>query len=141
MGPLVASDALAPGDGRKEQSPGPQQVLGDSIRRRPRRGSEEDSMGFSCELFGHCFEQPAEVEAARSSDGVLMVHDWACRMCGADVAIYEPMDAFIARVAEWADRSGGSKLPPPAWLGPPKPARFARSRARTRAPAIAAPAL
>ena len=98
-------------------------------------------MGFFCELFGHCFEQPAEAEAARSSDGVLMVHDWACRMCGADVAIYEPMEAFIARIAEWAERSGGSKLPPPAWLGPPKPARFAQIRARTRAPAIAARAL
>ena len=87
-------------------------------------------MGLFCELFGHSFEQPRNAEAVRSSDGALMVHGWSCWVSRASVETYEPMDAFIMRTAEWAERSGGSKLPPPAWLGPPKPGQFPNGRVR-----------
>ena len=98
-------------------------------------------MGLFCELFGHSFEQPMDAEAARSSDGALMVHEWTCWMCRADVNSYEPMDAFIARIGDWAERSGGSRMPPPAWLGPPRPARYARGRVRARTQAMPSRAL
>ncbi len=93
-------------------------------------------MGLICELFGHSFEQPMDAEAVRSSDGALMVHEWTCWMCRADVHTYEPMDAFVTRIGEWAERSLGARLPPPTLFGPPLPSRFARSPVRTRAHAV-----
>jgi hypothetical protein len=90
-------------------------------------------MGLFCELLGHSFEQPWGAEAVRSSDGALMVHGWTCWVCRGNIETYEPMDAFIARNAEWAERSGGSKLSPPVWLGPPRPGRFPTGRVRERA--------
>lgn len=89
-------------------------------------------MGLFCELFGHSFEQPMDAEAVRSSDGALMVHEWTCWMCRAGAHTYEPMDAFVTRIGEWAERSAGSKLPPPAHFGPPRPSRFARIPMRSQ---------
>jgi hypothetical protein len=86
-------------------------------------------MGAFCQIFGHRFEQPPDAEAVRSSDGALMVHRWTCRVCQARAQTYEPMDAFIRRIGDWAERSSGSRVPPPAWLGPPRPERFAEGRA------------
>ena len=85
-------------------------------------------MGLFCEIFGHHFEQPVKAEAIRSSDGALMVHPWVCRACRATTETYEPMDAFIQRVADWAAHAGGSSMPPPIWLGPPKPERHPRGQ-------------
>jgi len=89
-------------------------------------------MGLFCEVLGHSFEQPWGAEAARSSDGALMVHGWTCWVCRGSIETYEPMDAYIGRNAEWAERSSGSKEPPPAWLGPPRPGRFPTGRVRER---------
>jgi hypothetical protein len=85
-------------------------------------------MGLFCEIFGHRFEQPVNAEAIRSSDGALMVHGWVCRSCRATTQTFEPMDAFIQRIADWARGSGGTSMPPPIWLGPPKPGRFSAGR-------------
>lgn len=87
-------------------------------------------MGLFCEIFGHNFEQPVNTEAERSSDGALMVHGWVCRMCRATTETYEPMESFIQRISDWALRTGGSSMPPPVWLGPPRPARFPGRRPR-----------
>ena len=87
-------------------------------------------MRLFCELFGHSFEQLWNAEAVRSSDGALMVHGWTCWVCRATVETYEPMDAYITRIAAWAERSGGSKMPPPPSLGPPRPGRFPTGRVR-----------
>ena len=81
-------------------------------------------MGVICELLGHSFQQPQDAEPARSSDGALMVHAWSCKRCRAITETYEPMDAFIQRVADWARQSGGSVLSPPDGLGPPRPGKF-----------------
>jgi hypothetical protein len=65
-----------------------------------------------------------------------MVHGWTCRVCRGRIETYEPMDGFIARNAEWAERSGGSKQSPPVWLGPPRPGRFPAGRVRERAAVV-----
>ena len=95
---------------------------------------KEGTLRLFCELFGHSFTQPWDAEPSRSSDGVLMVHEWTCWVCRTRVETFEPIDTFVIRSAGWAERSGGSKLPPPAAFGPPRPERYPSRPLRERRP-------
>ena len=88
-------------------------------------------MGAFCEVFGHSFDRDVfDTTGKMSSDRVFMIWTWTCTRCGLQADVYEPMDACAKREGEWLERSGGSVMPPPDWLGPPKPSRFPKGRGR-----------